>query len=140
MLIITLIHHHHQFIILENFPHQWWLASPLTALLLQPSLFHVSCCTTPLFFMSSSTMSIHRFTGLPLFLCPSIFSSNTLYLHLLITSYNMSEPPQSFCLKCSSKSSTPTFDAIIVLSTLSFNVTLQINLSNYECTTILNIV
>ena len=39
------------------------LASPFTALLLQPSISPASICTTPLFFMSSSTTSIHHFTG-----------------------------------------------------------------------------
>ena len=53
------------------------VGQPFTTLLLQPSLSPAFCCTIPFFFMSSSPMSIHRFTGLPLFLHPSIFNSNT---------------------------------------------------------------
>ena len=77
-----------------------------------------SCCTTPLFLMSSSTTSIHRFTSLHLFLHPSIFNSNTFFIStsssfpaICLNHLNL------FCLKCSSKSSTPTLDAITVLST-----------------------
>ena len=92
---------------------------PIPCILLHYSpLFHV--------FLYHVNPSFH---WLPLFLHPSIFNSNTLYLHLLISSYNMSKPPQSFCLKCSSRSFTPTLDAITVLSTISFNVTPQIILS-----------
>ena len=72
-------------------------------------------------FMSSSTTSIHRFTGLPLFLCPSVCNSNTFFistsssLHIICPNHlNL------FCLKCSSRSSTSTLDAITVLSTISF--------------------
>ena len=62
-----------------------------------PPIFPASCCTIPLFLMSSSTTSMHCFTGLPLLLFSIYFQlQHFLYLHLLIASYNMSEPPQSF--------------------------------------------
>ena len=57
----------------------------------------------PLFFMSSSTTSIHCFTGLPLFLRP-IFNSNTFFIS---TSSSLTICPNHrnlFCLKCSSRS------------------------------------
>ena len=126
-----LSNHHHQFIILANFPCQQGLASSFTAILFQLSLSHASCCTTPLFFISSSTTSIHHFIGLPLFLRPSIISnSNTFFistssslLTICLNHLNL------FCLKCSSKSSTHTLNAVTILSPLSFNITPQIILS-----------
>ena len=97
-----------------------------------PPAFPIPCILlhySPLF-MSSSTTSIHHFTGLPLFLCPSIFNSNTFFLST--SSSLLAICPNHlnlFCLKCSSRSSTPTLDAITVLTTISFNITPQIILS-----------
>ena len=95
-----------------------------------PSAFSIpaSCHTTPLFLMSSSITSIHSFTGLPLFLLFSIFSSNTFFISIS-SSHLKTCPNHLFCLKCSSKSSTLTLDTILAL--LFLNITLQIIRNNH---------
>ena len=68
----------------------------------------------------------HYFAGMPLFLRLYIFNSNT-YFNSSSSSLTICPNHLNlFCLKCSSKSSTPTLDAITVLSTSSVSVTLQI--------------
>ena len=81
-------------------------------------------------FHTTSTTSIHRFTGLPLFTRPSTFNSSTFLISTFSSLLTICPNHLNlFCYKCSSRSSTPTLDAITVLSTISFNVTPQIILS-----------
>ena len=91
---------------------------------------------------------LHPVTLLPSFLCLplphqsiislaclsfpnlSIFNSNTFFISTSSSLLTICPNHLNlFCFKCSSKSFTPTLDAITVLSTLSFNVTPQIILS-----------
>ena len=66
----------------------------------------------------------------PASLCPSIFNFNTFFISTSSSPLTICPNHLNlYCLKCSSKLSTPTLDAISVLSTLSFNVTPQIILS-----------
>ena len=70
----------------------------------------------------------------PLFLWPASLSPSYFKLkHFISTSSSLlticPNHLNHICLKCSSRSSTPTLDAITVLSTTSFNVTLHIILS-----------
>ena len=107
---------YHSFIILANFPcYQFW-----------PVLLQLSSANPP--------YVLHPVAQLPSFPCSplpcqsivsmvclflrAIFNSNTLYLHLLISSYNISNPPQFVCFKCSSCTLHFVSNAPPVLSTL----------------------
>ena len=111
-----LANNHHQFIILVYFLRYQGLASPFTSppstLPISCILFHKSPLSHVLYYYSIISLACLSFLIL-------LFSTPTLlFLHL-----------NCFCLKCSSKLSTPTLDAIAVLSTLSLDITPQIILS-----------
>ena len=122
------IHHHHQFIILVNLQAgvgQSFHCSPpptlpIPCILLHYfSLFHVFLCHVNISFLWPASLSPSFYSIFNTF----FISTSSSLLTICPNHLNL------FCLKCTSRLSTPTLDAITILLTISFNVTLQIILS-----------
>ena len=116
----------HPFIILVKFSHWDW---PVLSSLSPPTL------PIPCILLHNSPLShVLLYHINPSFQWPASLSSSYFQLQHLISTFSSLlticlNHLNHFCLKCSFILSTPTLDAITVLSTLSFNITPQIILS-----------